>query len=425
MARIQRIERFACLAFLLTISACSSGSPSPSPDSAPEFSTTVPAFQSDAVLRFGLLVPQSGDGATLGEPLIAVAEAAVRAINEAGGVLGRPVELVVADEGADTTSALTALDSLISTEHIDALIGPLSSNIALSVFPRTVEAGVAACSPAATALSLSSLPDRNLLLRTSASDGLASQAIAQLVAQTGVTSTAVVFPDDPYGRDLSDAVSRSLTLQGITTDVVVPYNPIDADYTDDVVQAVASSPSVITLLGDRESGGRFLRALLNAYPDGTIVVNDGLASVDLSDLAPVTDTNVANIIGVALDARSGSENVASYLDTETALEVPALASATIDCFNIIALASAFSGSDDPAEFMPQAIAASRGGSACSTFAECLAIIESGLNFDYNGPTGVLSLDANGDPSVATFVTFGFASSGRSEFRGNLGVFSAP
>jgi branched-chain amino acid transport system substrate-binding protein len=75
--------------------------------------------------------------------------------------------------------------------------------------------------------------------------------------------------------------------------------------------------------------------------------------------------------------------------------------------------------------MPQAIAVSRGGTACATFADCSDIIASGLNFDYNGPTGVLTLDANGDQSVATFVTFGFDDSGRSVFRGNLGVFSAP
>jgi branched-chain amino acid transport system substrate-binding protein len=97
----------------------------------------------------------------------------------------------------------------------------------------------------------------------------------------------------------------------------------------------------------------------------------------------------------------------------------------IDCINLLALASAFSGSDIAAEFMPQVIAASRGGSACITFSTCLEIIEAGLNIDYNGPTGVLSLDANGDPSVATFVTFGFDDDGRTSYRGDLGVFSTP
>jgi branched-chain amino acid transport system substrate-binding protein len=337
------------------------------------------------------------------------------------------VELVIADEGSDSVSALAALDGLISNDHIDALIGPLSSNLALSVLPRVVEAGVAACSPAATAVALSALPDRDLVIRTSASDGLASQAIAQLVAQTGVTNTVIIYPDDPYGRDLSDAVIRSLTLQGISADIVMPFNPSDADYADDASRLAGSSPDVITLVGDRESGGRFLRALLTTQATGTIIVNDAISDVDLSDDPSLISSGSINVVGVALDVRAGSENVARYLNSSStaSTEIPPLAAATIDCFDVIALASSFSGSDAPAEFMPQAIAVSRGGSACATFAECSAIIESGLNFDYNGPTGVLSLDANGDPSVATFVTFGFDETGRSVFRGNLGVFSAP
>ena len=427
MSRTPRIERLALVTFAVIATACSGGSNSSTPEPDTDFTTTVPAVVSDGVLRFGLLVPQSGDGATLGEPLIAVAEAVVRDINDAGGVLGQPVELVIADEGSDSVAALAAVDSLISTERIDALIGPLSSNLALTVLPRVVESGVAACSPAATAVALSSLPDRNLVIRTSASDGLAGQAIAQLVAQTGVTNTAIIFPDDPFGRDLSDTISRSLTLQGISSDIMLPFNPTDADYADDAVGLADSSLDVITLIGDRESGGRFLRTLLGTRTDGTIIVNDAIADVDLSDDPSLISSAATNVVGVALDVRAGRDAVASFLNTpaNTSTETPPLAAATIDCFDVIALASAFSGSDDPAEFMPQAIAVSRGGTACATFADCSDIIASGLNFDYNGPTGVLSLDANGDQSVATFVTFGFDDSGRSVFRGNLGVFSAP
>ncbi|NDH48737.1 MAG: amino acid ABC transporter substrate-binding protein, partial [Acidimicrobiia bacterium] len=118
MSRTPRIERLALVTFAVIATACSGGSNSSTPEPDTDFTTTVPAVVSDGVLRFGLLVPQSGDGATLGEPLIAVAEAVVRDINDAGGVLGRPVELVIADEGSDSVAALAAVDSLISTERI-------------------------------------------------------------------------------------------------------------------------------------------------------------------------------------------------------------------------------------------------------------------------------------------------------------------
>ncbi len=418
------IRRLVVAAVAITAVACSTNESSSTPDSTPQFSTTVPQPQEDGVLRFGLLVPQSGDGATLGEPLVAVANAAVRIINEAGGVLGRPVELVVADEGADATTAVGSVDALVSDDGIDALIGPLSSNVALDVLPRLIESGVAVCSPGATAVSLASFPDDELFVRTIAPDGLASQALAQLVAQTGVTNTVIAFPDDPFGRDLTKEVARALSLQGITIDLNVPFNPSDADYSDQVAQLTTSPPKVITLVGDEESGGRFLRAALDALPDTTVVVNDALAGVDLTDRPDLVSGPTRAVIGVAVNARAGRDDMRAYLASDL-VEAPPLAAALIDCFNLLALAADFSQSDVGAEFMPQVIAASRGGSACRTFAECAAIIEAGLNIDYNGPTGVLSLDANGDPSVATFVTFGFDVDGRTSYRGDLGVFSAP
>jgi branched-chain amino acid transport system substrate-binding protein len=412
------LRRALLLAGLTIVGACSSNGTSAPPDTASRFSTTVPSPTSDGVLRLGLLLPQSGDGSTLGQPLVAVAEAAVRAINDAGGVLGQPVELVVADEGPDLAAALSSVDNLINDEHIDALIGPLSSNVALEIVPTLVDAGIGVCSPAATAVSLANLPDDELFVRTSASDELAGQALAQIVAQTGVSATILAYPDDPFGRDLSGAIGRALALQGINVDVSVPFDSDGSDY----ASVVDSLPSdrVMTIVGDSESGGRFLRAVLTNNKASTIIVNDALAAVDLADAPELTDAS-SKVIGVAVDARAGAESVAAFLGAEA----PALGAPMIDCINLLALASAFSGSDIAAEFMPQVIAASRGGSACITFSTCLEIIEAGLNIDYNGPTGVLSLDANGDPSVATFVTFGFDDDGRTSYRGDLGVFSTP
>lgn len=418
------IRRLFIVAVSVSVMACTASDDRATPDSSPMFSTTVPEPGSDGVLRFGLLVPQSGDGAALGEPLVAVAEAAVRAINDGGGVLGRPVELVVADEGADATTALESVDALVSEESIDALIGPLSSNVALDILPRLIDSGVAVCSPGATGASLASFPDDELFVRTSASDGLASQAIAQLVAQTGVTDTVIAYPDDPFGRELSKAVGRALTLQGITVEASAPFNPADADYSDDVTALAASQPMVVTLVGDGESGGRFMRTILERMPTATVVVNDALATVDLTDRPDLVTDPSRSVIGVAIDSNAGEENVLPYL-APGASDAPPLAAALIDCFNVLALAADFSQSDIGAEFMPQVIAASRGGSACRTFSECATIIRDGLNIDYNGPTGALSLDANGDPSISTFVTFGFDPDGHASYRGDLGVFSAP
>ncbi|MGE5210113.1 MAG: hypothetical protein ACM3MM_02555, partial [Acidobacteriota bacterium] len=70
-------------------------------------------------------------------------------------------------------------------------------------------------------------------------------------------------------------------------------------------------------------------------------------------------------------------------------------------------------SDAPRDIAAQLPQVSVSGSVCATFAECVTGIESGLQIDYNGPSGVTDLQLRtGDPSRAIFDRFTFDESGR-------------
>jgi len=432
------LAAFACS---VAMAACGGTTTSAPVDSEPPRTTTIAPRMSDGILRVGLLVPRSGPGATIGEPLVAIVEAAVRAINDNGGVNGVPVELFVEDEGGDSATALAAIDTLITGDSVDAVIGPFSSSVALSTLPTLLTANVGVCSPAATTASLTNFPDRGMFVRTSPSDSLAALAMAQEVARTGIRSSVLAYPDDPFGRDFATDVRRALGLEGIAIVSEIQYDPGDDDYSEDV--ATLTDGSVVTLIGDEESGARFLSTTLTTFADITVVVNDALARADLSS-DPIMETDGrAAITGVAVDAAAGFDDLYATLQ-EAGLELPPaplgpnddpfaepdvapipLATAAVDCVNLIALSSLATQSDDALVFMNEAIPTSRGGSACITFDECSALIAAGLNIDYNGPTRLLALSPNGDPSIATFVTFGFDDSGKAVYRTEIGVVSAP
>ncbi len=432
------LAAFACS---LAVAACGGTTTTAPVDSEPPRTTTIAPRLSDGVLRIGLLVPRSGPGATIGEPLVAIVEAAVRAINDNGGVNGVPVELFVEDEGGDSATALAAIDTLITGDSVDAVIGPFSSSVALSTLPTLLAANVGVCSPAATTASLTSFPDRGMFVRTSPPDSLAALAMAQEVARTGIRSTVLAYPDDPFGRDFATDVRRALGLEGIAIVSEIQYDPGDDNYSEDV--ATLTDASVVTLIGDEESGARFLSTALTTFADITVIVNDALARADLSSDPIMESDGRAAITGVAVDAAAGFDDLYATLQ-KAGLELPPtplgpndnpftepdvapipLATATVDCVNLIALSSLATSSDDALVFMNEAIPTSRGGSACITFDECAALITSGLNIDYNGPTQLLALSPNGDPSIATFVTFGFDDTGKAEYRTEIGVVSAP
>lgn len=403
---------------MASLVACNDSGSTSTPDSTPQVSTTAAPQVSDGVFRLGLLIPQTGSVDGSGKSLTQVAINAIDIVNAAGGILGRDIELVVRDEGSDSATALTAVDDLISEFRIDALIGPMSSSIALSVLPRLVENKIGSCSPTATAVSLASFPDSGLFVRTTPSDILASEAMAQLIGQTGVVETLVAYPDDPFGRAFVAEVRRSLAVQGIAIVNEVAYNTDSSDYTPIAEELTANPNSVITLIGDSESGGRMLNSLLDTKSANKIIVNDALSQVDISSNTNIDSDMRQSIVGVAVDAFAGT-------DADNNALLPPFAAAVVDCINLIALAAIASKSDIADEFMAQVPFVSRGGSGCNLFDDCLALLNQSLNLDYNGVTGLLDLDPNGDPSRAQFVTFGFDDQGRSEFKERINVVASP
>lgn len=400
------------------LGACSGSSSTSTPDSTPQVSTTTAPRVSDGVFRIGLLLPQSGPGSELGEPLVQVATDAINLVNTNGGVLGRNIELVVRDEGNDSATALASVDDFISEFHIDALIGPMSSPIALSVLPRLVENKIGTCSPSATAVALASFPDNGLFVRTTPSDILASEAMSQVIEQTGVVETSIAYPDDPFGRSFVAEVRRSLAVQGITISKEIAFDTTAADFTPVAEQLTSDPNAVITLIGDSESGGRLLNSLIDTESHNKIIVNDALAQVDLNSNTHLDSDIRRKLVGIAVDAFAGAESTS---DTSP----PAFSAAITDCVNLLSLAVISSKSDFAEDFMAQVPVVSRGGSGCNLFEECLALLKQSLNIDYNGATSLLDLDPNGDPSRAEFITFGFDDQGHSQFDERISVVASP
>ena len=184
------------------LAACSSSAASPPtapPPSLEITSTSVAPRVDDGVLQIGVLLPSSGAGAAIGQSARAAIRVAVDLANQHGGVNGHPVQTYFRDEGADAVTASIGLDQLLANQ-VDVIIGPGSSNTTVALLPKIVQAGVAACSPSASALELDTFPDRGLFFRTIPSDSLQAEAIAKVIEQTGDTLSLIHIsePTRPY-----------------------------------------------------------------------------------------------------------------------------------------------------------------------------------------------------------------------------------
>ena len=396
--------------------ACGDPAASPTEVSITTPSTTVPSSRvDDGVLRIGVFLPGTGSGARLGQPMIDAIDAAVASINEAGGVLGRPVEQTYVDE-----ATAVGFDPMIQS-GVDAIIGPASSRVALTSLSEALTSGVMVCSPSATATALDEYPDQGLFFRTVGSDTLQMSAPARTAARTGSGSVAVVHLDDPYGRGLLEAFRIAVDNRStLSIADEVPFAADDQDLTDEADTAVATGAGIIVLLGDADDGSRMLEALDRAIRagDGTdtarfVIVNDSLR--DASDvIAEHSDATRTRLVGVAPRAIVPSvEEPPGFFATNGH-----------DCAVMIALAAAQAGSDQPSAIAAQMASVSSGGRICGGFAECISLMVEGLQIDYSGLSGGVDLSATGDLSRAWFREFRFDDDGR-EYVVNPSGFETP
>lgn len=371
--------------------------------------------EDDGILRIGALIPLNDTA--VGENLETSFEAAVEAVNAAGGVLGRPVEMLIEDEGGSANTAAEATEALV-LRGADAILGPTSSNVAIAALDASVSAGVVTCSATATAISLDEFPDDNLFFRSIATDSLQAAAIARQAENRSVGSIVIIHIDDAYGQPYAAAVRDALGAQESiqVESVAVPVGDVDLENDLDDIAAADADTGIV--LGNGNDIARLLEAI-SARDDidfTQVFVNDAARAASARPVIAGLNPDFRNrIVGLSPQILL-PETAGSDADTPFAAQVT-------DCVNLIALAAAQGNSDSPATVASQMTSVSSGGDKCRTFAECIALLDADeqTQIDYDGPTRVTELARDGDPSRAFFDRFLFRTDGSSKYDGSLAV----
>ena len=176
--------------------------------------TANPMFAGDALpepatlIRIGFLNDASGPIAQFAAPFSwtwAQAQEDLNAADPANYVF----EIIEADSGCDGTMGQTAAQSLLDAGVV-AVAGAACSGASMGANAILSAAGVPMISYASTSPALESDADYPLFYRIVPSDALQGQAVAAMIAASGVTNTAVIHMTNSYGAGLADAVVANL-----------------------------------------------------------------------------------------------------------------------------------------------------------------------------------------------------------------------
>jgi branched-chain amino acid transport system substrate-binding protein len=376
----------------------------------------------DGELQLGVLLPLSGAGTEIGASMRDAIELAVTEINAVGGVNGRPISLYVEDEGDEVATAVGSLDTLIG-DGVDAIIGPASSLIAPQILPITIAGDVLTCSPTASALSLDAYPDEGLFLRTIPSDSLQAIAVARAIEQTGKPTASIAYIDDAFGRPFAELVSDELTRRGLTVLTMQGFDPTasDAELGDDAEVLIDTGAKVVSVIGDNGAGPRMVEALFDESPgDVEVIINDAMrVPATASTYARLAPDARAMLSGVSPQSRIVNEQLrerymAAYPDSRGLF-----ATYAYDCVNLIALAANSSNSTRASTMAQRVPSIADLGTPCATFTACDQALQSDRNINYEGPSSILQMNVNGDPTRGVFDRFVYDDAGRDEVSTSL------
>jgi ABC-type branched-subunit amino acid transport system substrate-binding protein len=404
MKRPTRAARLvvAAAATSLVLAACGDdGSEESSDESSPDGDETSEAAtaQGDGELRVGTLLPQTGDLAFLGPPEFAGVDLAIQEINDAGGVLGKPVKEFRADSGDGTPDIAGAEVDKLFNNDVDAIIGAAASGVSVSVIDKITGNGVVQFSPANTAAGFDDYDDNGLYFRTAPSDRLQGQVLGNLAVEDGFQNVAVMARQDFYGEGLADQVQETLEEKGATVSEFVLYNADAEKYSAEVSKIAAAEPDALVLIAFDETTKIVPQLIANGIGPQDIQ----LYFVD-GNLADYSDQNfdltgVKGTVPVSSDPDPGFED--RLLEIDPDLKDFSYGPQSYDAMMIIALAAIAAGDDSGEAIGAEIIGVTKDGTECSTFEECAQLLEDGEDIDYQGASGPTDMNDSGSPAAGT------------------------
>jgi branched-chain amino acid transport system substrate-binding protein len=331
------------------------------------------AAQAGGTVRIGMVLPVTGPAAESGRYALTGAKIAVEAVNKAGGVLGKPLELVTEDDQTTNPGAVLALSKLTSQSDIVAFIGSIRSTQVHAMAPDVLKTqkpmAIGGTDPQLTRLG------NPWLFRFRPNDFYSARVIAQYGMETlAKKKWAIVHSTDAFGTSGAKALAEAVGKAGGTVSLDQGYPNQSQDFTPVVLAVKQSGAEIIgsyfTFENDLGIFARQLRQLGVTLPWVGSPSITNVTALKLAGPALYGTFGVADYAEAASDASKAFGK--AYRDVAK-LAPDNQSSWTYDAVTVLALAINKAGKTDP-QAIREAILAVRGHQGA----------EGEYNFDQNG-----------------------------------------
>ncbi len=229
--------------------------------------TPTPEPPAGPPIKVGVLYGLSSIAAVYTQGAVKGHNLAVSEINAAGGVLGRPIELVVRETNLSPVVAVREAQSLVLQEDVDFLLGTISSGVAQAVSEFAKENEIIFIDAIAQASTTTAEQGHRYVFRSSSDTTIVGRAVATVMAERPETKYVTIGPDYAFGHDAVNDFMNKLKELKPDVEVVAELWPplLNPDYTPFITAILEEDPEVVY---SSQWGGDQINFIKQAIPFG-------------------------------------------------------------------------------------------------------------------------------------------------------------
>ena len=260
----------------------------------------LPAAAQQGPVKFAGIMELSGSGATPGTNFNNGVKLAVKEINAAGGILGRPIDYQPVD-----TQTNPAVAKALAQKAVDdgayVVLGPVHSGSMLVTMAETRRAEVTNFTGGeAASITQQGNP---YVFRSSFTQLTSMPKVARYIRDTVKAKTvAVMFTNNDYGKGGHDAMLKALEALGIKVVADVPTDPLQVDFSAAVLKVKQADADALFLYTLEEESARALRELRKQGYAKPIVGETTAVSQKTIELAGDAANGMLGHVGLTVDA---------------------------------------------------------------------------------------------------------------------------
>ena len=230
--------------------------------------------------KVGAILSLTGPYAALGASEKQALDLEVKRINDAGGIKGRPVEVIIEDDGTDEAKAVAAASKLIEQDKVVAVLGATGTGQSMAIRNEIDRAGIPQISMAGgTAITAKLDPQ---VFQTPWSNTIVVPFVLDKIAADGHKKVGVLTDSGGYGKDGRAVIIEAAPKAGIAVVADQTFNPGDTDFSAQLVKIKNSGADAVLLWTAGKEGAAIVKAAADLGMTAPLYGGSGQAKLEFA-----------------------------------------------------------------------------------------------------------------------------------------------